>query len=312
MLFIDILNEQLNNLQPEFDCWFDDILKKQTHSGDLLLVRENGFYSEEALKWNNVGVKNSPYLIGPNTEGHAEDLHYRIIDEYRKKAIFPLEHKNYLRLVAYTPERQKEIEALVKDETVTVQSELDIYLKIWEGDMFVKRLYQLVRLAAAESYDWHFKIAESERDPTKTGKKDVIIRKMIRDKLAIVYPRIFDSIKSGYKTQIRNSIAHSKYSIHGRYIHLNNKIERDKHAQIEVVSFDEWAIIFHNTLSIYNLLIRFSNMIDSGRSGINSLIFVVDLFCEQGESPALYSPLGCIVLNIRILILLFSPGHERN
>lgn len=72
MLFKDILNSKTEKLQPEFDKLFDDILNKQTHDGDLLLCRVNGFYNPEVYSWTNIEEKLSPYMIGPNKEGHSD------------------------------------------------------------------------------------------------------------------------------------------------------------------------------------------------------------------------------------------------
>ena len=74
MLFTVILTEKTQQLQPEFDKLFQAILDNQTHDGDLLLTRVNGFYYPEANNWDNTLVK-SPYMIGPNTERHSGYWH---------------------------------------------------------------------------------------------------------------------------------------------------------------------------------------------------------------------------------------------
>lgn len=79
-----------------------------------------------------------------------------------------------------------------------------------------------------------------------------------------------DSLTVAYKTQIRNSIAHSNYSIMSRNIHPNNYVAKDKAAQIQNLPFDEWIEMFHFTLALYNELIGLGNKIRSHYAGVAS------------------------------------------
>lgn len=146
---------------------------------------------------------------------------------------------------------------------MTIQLEMLIYLKFWEADLVIKKFYQLVRLLYGEPYDWHFKILESSRGSVGIGTRQEIIRKMIRERIKKISPPIYDLIKSTYKTQIRNSIAHSNYSFLGRNIHPNNYIAKDPSCQLRNVPFDEWIDIFHNTLILHNEYIRMKHTINT-------------------------------------------------
>ena len=280
MLFKDILDTKTQKLQSEFDKLFKDILNNQTHDGDLLLIRVNGFYNSEVHTWDNIENKN-PYMIGPNTEGHSDLWHYKFIHNYRKSSISNLTYAEYLEKHNWSEEKAKKISNLTKTESMSIQLEMLIYLKIWEADLFIKKLYQLTNLSQGEPYDWHFKIAESNRDnEVTTGKREEIIRKKIRERLKTNYPIIYSAIKNAYKTQVRNSIGHSTYYFAGRFIHLNNYVKTDLAAQIEVLSFNEWVNMFHDTMVIYNQLIRFSHLIDnlySKAAHSNNLLFQVRL-----------------------------------
>lgn len=262
MLFKDILNKKTSELKTEFDLLFNDILKNQTHDGDMLLIRVNGFYNPEVHTWTNLSEKLSPYMIGPNKEGHSDFLHYEFIHNYRTIGIVNLNHPDYLKQHRWSPDRQKEIDEIVGQESMTIQLEMLVYLKIWEADFFIKKLYQLTRLSLGEPYDWHFRISESNRDKEATGTREKIIRKLIRDKIEKKYPKIYQAIKNAYRTQIRNSIAHSKYSFLGRNIHLNNFIQNDPASQLISLTFDEWIEMFHDTMVIYNLIICLFNQVD--------------------------------------------------
>jgi hypothetical protein len=133
-----------------------------------------------------------------------------------------------------------------------------IYLKIWEADMTIKKLYEFVRILSGEHYDWYFKISESARDKGALTRQQ-IIRKLVRSKVDKISPILSKLIMDTYNTQIRNSIAHSNFYMAGRNIGLNNYIEEDKANQLHNVSFDEWINIFHKTIILYNELIWLSN-----------------------------------------------------
>ncbi len=261
MLFRNILNQKTAAIQPEFDRFLNETFNNQSHPGDLLLVHENGFYNPETHKWTNLPEKLSPYMIGPSKEGHSEQLHHKFIGSYINRSVSEQPFDEYVKLHQWTEEKAKDIEKLAEEEAESVQLEMLIYLKIWEGDAFIKKFYQLARLNAGLDYEWHFSIVESSRDKKAIGTRDEIIRKKIRNFFKDKYPAIYGAFKNAYKSQVRNSIAHSKYSILGRYIHLNNYIEEDQYSQIEVVSFDEWVDIFHDTIVLYTQQTRLLNMI---------------------------------------------------
>lgn len=260
MLFTDTINQTNDALKPAFDSLFEDMLANQSHSGDALLIHVNGFHNPDVHNWK-LEKKMSPYMIGPNMDGWSEQLHYSFIHNYRTTAIFDKTYSEYIELHKYSPERKEEIDSLVEYEGASIQLEMLVYLKVWEMDAFIKKFYQTAKLVNGEAYDWHFKIEESNRDNNTTGKRHEIIRTLVRDRLK-QYEPIFNSFKKAYLTQIRNSIAHSKYGFMGRTIHPNNFVSADKAAQIENFPFDEWITMFHETMAIYNQSLRLSNKIN--------------------------------------------------
>lgn len=262
MIFTDLLENISQKVKPEFDQLMNLALKNQTHSGDLLLVLVNGFYNPDVHNWTNLETKLSPYMIGPNDDGLSEQLHYKFIHEYRTNVISEISLQDYLKEVEYAPEKREKINNLTEFEGSSIQLEMLIYLKIWEADAFIKKFYQLARLISKESYDWHFKIQESNRDDGATGKRHEIIRTKIRDRFKEVLPNIYNSFKTAYLTQIRNSIAHSKYSFLGRNIHPNNYISTDKSSQLKNLPFDDWIKMFHETMVLYNEYIGLKNKIN--------------------------------------------------
>lgn len=264
MIFKDKLEEKGQIIRPEIDKLLDKAWKNQAHVGDLLLFHINGFYQKDTLIWNENHPENrlNPHVIGPGSEGHSENAHYSFIHKYRTTNIFKHTYPEYLKLHEWKPERKNEIDELVDIEETSIQLEMLIYLKFWEADMIIKKLYQFTRALNGEHYDWYFKICESNRDKLCTGARQDIIRKKIRDKIKPHSENIYQSIKDSYKTQIRNSIAHSNYSFLGRNIHPNNYIKDDPHASIRSLSFDEWVDMFHNTLILHNEYVQMNNLIN--------------------------------------------------
>ncbi|MPM16457.1 hypothetical protein SDC9_62837 [bioreactor metagenome] len=262
MIFKDLLEKFSPILEKEFEKIFDNCIKNQAHIGDSIIWKENGFYQELFKDFTSEGKKFSPYVIGPGIEGISDMTHYDFINQYRHSNISNLTFEEYLKNVEYSSERQKEIDEIVQFESMSVQIEMLIYLKLWEADLMIKRLYNLTRIVNGEPFDWHFKILESSRDSVGTGTRQDIIRKKVRDKLRKRQPVLSDWITNAYKTQIRNSIAHSNYSISGRTISLNNYIKDDPASQMHGISFDEWHDIFHKSLLLHNQLIWLANKIN--------------------------------------------------
>jgi len=260
MIFKDKLNEKGKIIQPEMKKLLNLALKNQFHNGDLLLLYINGFFEESVHIGNQHSEKKyNPHVIGPGSEGHSEITHYQFIDNYRTTHIHPMTHADYIKqfvIEKWDKEISERNNELTETEETTIQIEMLIYLKFWEADLIIKKLFQFVRMLNHESYDWYFKISESSRDKDGLGTRQDIIRNKIRERLKPFSPVIYGIINETYKTQIRNSIAHSNYSFQGRYIHPNNYIKEDPASQLKSLSFDNWIDIFHNTLVLHNELIK--------------------------------------------------------
>lgn len=259
MIFLNLFERYTKVLHKEFQNIFDLCLKNQSHPGNLLLWFLNGFYSEiVANNPSQSGEKLNPYCFDPNWEGYSEQTHYEFIDYYRKTQTYKTKtsFQEHLTNISNTEKKNINLEFV---ENITIQIEILIYLKFWESDLIIKKLYELTRIINGVDYDWHFKIAESNRDNKATGKRQDIIRKLIRNKIKAQSPLLSNWITQSYKTQIRNSIAHSNYSILGRNIQLNNYIENDPASRTYNISFDDWYRMFHKILVLHNELIWLKN-----------------------------------------------------
>lgn len=253
MLFKDILDTKYRELKPQFEQLYQLILTTQTHDCDLLLVYLNAFYDPKVNTWDNLKEKMSPYVFGPNHDGHSEHTHHSFIGEYIKHNMAAKTFPDYLKSLEFSEQRREEIDVLNFQESISIQTEMLIYLKIWESDTFIKKFFQLANLLEENVYDWHYKLKTTSREQGSTGTRDEIIRKKIRDKFETKIPRLYYAFKNTYNFQIRNSIAHSQYSILGRHIQLNNFVEGDRFSQLRIQSFDQWTERFHETLVLYTL-----------------------------------------------------------
>lgn len=192
-------------------------------------------------------------MIGPGHEGHSEYTHYKFIDKYRTSNISRITHQQYVEELKYSPENQQKINEWSEFEGTSIHLKMLIYLKFWEADSIIKMLYQFARIINGESYDWYFKIGKNF-----TGIRQNILRNKFRDRIKQLSPSLSEIIDNTFKPQIRNSIAHSNYSLLGRTIHLNNASKLD---DLRVLQFDEWIDTFHNTLVIHSCLIKMKNSV---------------------------------------------------
>jgi hypothetical protein len=80
MLFRNLLDQKTQAIKSEFDRFLKETMQNQTHPCDLLLIVVNGFNNPETVTWTNLNKPLSPYMIGPNTEGHSELLHQQSLE----------------------------------------------------------------------------------------------------------------------------------------------------------------------------------------------------------------------------------------
>lgn len=180
-------------------------------------------------------------MIGPGIEGLAEQTNYEFYDIYRRQ----LEPDRS----GFQEKVKTDVDTQLQERT-TIHLEMLVYLKFWEANMIIKKLYQLVNSANKQPYNWRLRIIQ---DFPKG--RNQIIREQIRDKSKSICPKFYQLVTDTYSNQIRNSIGHSQYSILGRHIQLNNKNE-NKHHKLVAISFDNWENYIHRVIMIYNAMIR--------------------------------------------------------
>lgn len=248
MLFKEILDERYTALSPLFNELFDLALKRQTHSGDLLLVLENGFLTEEPDP-DHAGKVKMFYNVGPNMEYHCETANHNFIRQYIRSVV-DMPYEEYKKLHKYSEERQEEIDELQFVESNTIQVEMLIYMKIWEGETFLKKIYQLSRLIIGQNYDWHLKISFGKAEAGSMPRHQLIHE--LKANLEKGLPALHEVFERVHRSELRNAIAHSQYAMLGRNIILDNQRPGQPDEKFHL-TFDQWVDIFHNTLTLFTL-----------------------------------------------------------
>lgn len=235
-----LFKETLDRLRPEVEAavneLFDTIQRNQVHPQDLLLTKI-GRYDGPGFD----GYK--PF--GPGEGGwerEAEHTQYEFYDLYRRQYESAPRADFYARIAAD--------EQLLKSVRLSMQLELMIYLRFWETDRLLTKLYHYTQLALGKSYNWQYELPTgSDRHTWR------IIIEQIRNPLETVCPKYFALLQKMYRSQIRNAVAHSQYYITGHNIGFNN-YEAGTYADLTQKPFDWWEEIFHLVILFYNELIR--------------------------------------------------------
>lgn len=235
-----LFSEKLASLRPEVDLaveeLFNTIKRTQTHDQDLLLIEINGFFDQRLEN-----TKISPYVFGPGGWIYSSDLtQYRFFDKYRKE-IENTPRKNWFSDFSTNTNKQ-----LLYD--FTLQIELMVYLKFWESDVMLRKLYQLSNLAQGKIYDWYFSI-------NKDDSRHILIREVIRDPIKNICPKYFKLLKDIYLSQIRNAAAHSQFYVEQGKLGFNNYDPND-FAPLSQIDFEDWEDRFHKLVLMYNALIK--------------------------------------------------------
>jgi hypothetical protein len=242
MIFEEILQTYKDSVKKAVAELFKNAFKNQVNDTDLLLVLENGFkqdYSQDQLK----RLKITPYFIGPEIIGLRYDSFYKFINEYRnlvfKRSDYELELKKQFSERSYLL-------------NYTIEQELLIYLKFWETDLILRRLYNLSRLARGLNYEWEYhQVFFNDRRK--------LVKEEIQNNLKIITPIFYILIDEIYNRQIRNAVGHSQYYFLYDSIVLTNKKE-SIHYKLNSITLPDWEILFHKNILFYNYMIYYYNL----------------------------------------------------
>lgn len=240
MLFLETIKKYEIEVETAVNELFTAVQNNQTHEQDLLLVDINGFYQPVSIGHS----KYSPFMFGPQGwEYYTDRAQYDFFDNYRR-LIFESPKKEFFTNFHNDKEKQSLF-------SFTTQIELMIFLKFWESNRTIKKLYQLTNLAKGNNYNWHFEIS-------KDDSMHEIIRLKIRDPLKTICPNFYKLIKDIYLSQIRNATAHSDFYIIDDTIGFNNYNPKN-HAPLTQIKFAEWENRIVKLILLFNKLIKHFN-----------------------------------------------------
>lgn len=232
MLFKETLDQYYPEVESALDELFTNVKSNQKHEQDLLLVIINASYLGY-LDFSN--KKYVPYGFGPGGWHNNADINQQEFFISYSNYIESQSRKDYFKDYDENKEKQATFEFML-------QLELMIYLKFWESELMLKKLYQLSTLAQGKDYDWHFTVSDDDSP-------QLIIREKIRDSIIEKCPKYYSLLKTIYQSQIRNAAAHSKYYIVGQKLgFLNYNLPN---APFDQFDFTVWEEKFHKLFLLY-------------------------------------------------------------
>lgn len=152
------------------------------------------------------------------------------------------------------------------DSHQRLHMELMIYAHIWESRPFLKKLYRLAHQSNWERYCWDVKIPPMQ--------KHIFIREDVRQTFQDIGNPLYQVIKNGFHTTIRNAFAHSEYF----FDEMNNNrrfiFENRASWEPTSISFDDWSRRF-----VYSALLSYHVAAVSHQHRVNLInVSGVDLF----------------------------------
>ena len=242
MIFEETLQTYKDSVKKAVGELFRKAYSNQVNDTDLLLVLENGLkqnYSQEQL----ARLKITPYFIGPEIVGLRYHGFYKFINEYRNLIFKKADYKE---------EFKKQFSERNYLYYYTLEQELLIYLKFWETDLILRRLYNLSRLARGLNYEWEY-----HQDFFNDRRK--LVKEEIQNNLKKITPKFYNLLDETYSRQIRNAVGHSQFYFLYDSIILTNKKEKPYY-KLDSITFNDWELLFHKNILLYNFMIYYYNL----------------------------------------------------
>jgi len=229
-----------NEIKKAIDDTLNDL--KASNQNDYALFLADGEYSKEL---ENNGLNLNPHVIDNRMDKYKDSSRLNFLSQF-------------LTTFYSFPSSQTSTD----DSEQRLHMELMVYAHIWEAKPFLKKFYRLAHLWNHEQYVWNVKIPDM-------GKHDFIrndIRQIFEDK----GNPLFQIIKNGFHTSLRNAFAHSEYSFDT--MNYNKRILLDNYNganwEMREISFDDWSkrFVYSALLSYYLLDLAHKhriNIIDS-------------------------------------------------
>jgi hypothetical protein len=241
MLFEETMLQYEDSIKDAVEELFKNAYSNQVNETDLLLVLQNGIkqrYSPETLK----RLKTTQYSIGPDFIGLRYSSFYNFINQYRTIIFKKSDHLKELN------KQHSERSYLYH---YFIEQELLIYLKFWETDLILRRIYNLSRLARGLDYCWDY-------NQEQFNERRKIVKVEIQKNLQGITPKFCQLLEDIYNRQLRNAIAHSQYYLLYDEINLTNRNDKPYY-KIDSIHYNIWEVLFHKNVLFYNYLIHFFN-----------------------------------------------------
>lgn len=123
----------------------------------------------------------------------------------------------------------------------------NIYLDIWENELFLRNFIELIKIANGEHYDWNLDLSK-----LKDNGKGRLIREEIIGKLE-KYPYLQELLKIAYNSNLRNAVGHSQFHLVQGGIYLDT-FGRNRFATVQGFNFEQWEKIFVYSWLVFKLL----------------------------------------------------------
>ncbi len=239
MLFAETLAALHPSVEQATEELFTVAFRNQTHPQDLLLVNENAGPNKIEITNPHLVGRVSGYGYGTGIEGFVEQCQSKFYSGYVNTTFSKVQVMQDI----------KTSQELQQTEENSIHLELLLYLKFWESESILKKLFQLTRLAMGQNFDWNFNFEEQTLHQ--------LIRVDIRDNLKEICPLMYNLIEKAYLSQLRHVAAHSQYYFffNTRMMHFSN-YDPAKHNILKVMSFDDWEPRIHNVALLYSELNR--------------------------------------------------------
>lgn len=227
MLYKELLDKFDPEVKDAVSRLFQKARQNQANENDIFLIHLHGFkHPDEAICRKN---EISPYMKGPGLVGHSLHDFLEFFNEYNKSTF--RSRKEFYDLLK-NEDKKKEAE---KTEKLSIDIEFLIYLKFWEADLILRRLYNLGRLIHGNDYQWNFNLNVFQ-------KRKTVIENHIKNPLKNQCPKAFNLIDEIYFGDLRDAIAHSNYTFLGRNIHfIKDNLEEFS------LKMERWEEIYHKT-----------------------------------------------------------------
>lgn len=206
-----------------------DNIKTKTLDNYILFLAD----AEYKAEYDSPQIRISPFIIDNRMDFYKDESRLKFLSEFLNA------------YYNFAPPKTS-----VDNNEYRLHIELMAYTHIWESKPFLKKLHRLAHINNLEEYNWNVIVPEMGNSG-----KHKFIRNDIRKTFEKNGNPLFDIIKNGYHSSLRNAFAHSDYAFHttnnSNSIWLDNF--KGENWELQEISFDDWSkrFVYSALLSYY-------------------------------------------------------------